>query len=63
MSCYRLRNPPQVGRNKVVPDDVAPYNQAGVCAIPTVLFNDSERGVGAVPPEEYLKVLEKFGLS
>jgi hypothetical protein len=28
-----------------------------------VVFNDSERVVGAVPGEEYLKVLEKFGLS
>jgi predicted DsbA family dithiol-disulfide isomerase len=33
-----------------------------VYAIPTVIFNDRERVVGAVPVEEYFKVLEKFGL-
>jgi len=38
-------------------------NRYAVHAIPTVVFNDSERVVGAVPLEEYLKVLEKFGVS
>jgi predicted DsbA family dithiol-disulfide isomerase len=32
-------------------------------AIPTVIFNDQERIVGAVPTEEYAKVLEKLGVS
>jgi len=31
-------------------------------AIPTLIFNDRERVVGAVPLEEYCKVLEKFGV-
>lgn len=33
-----------------------------VHAIPTLIFNDRERVVGAVPIEEYFKVLEKFGV-
>lgn len=32
-------------------------------AIPTVVFNDSERVIGAVPVDEYVKVLEKLGVS
>lgn len=38
-------------------------NTYWVQAIPTVIYNDSERVVGAVPTEEYLKALEKFGIS
>ncbi|PON16490.1 hypothetical protein C2W62_18200 [Candidatus Entotheonella serta] len=34
-----------------------------VYAIPTVIFPDNERVVGAVPMEEYEKVLEKFGVT
>jgi predicted DsbA family dithiol-disulfide isomerase len=41
----------------------ASLNDYSVHAIPTVVFNDSECVVGAVPAEEYLKVLEKFGVS
>jgi predicted DsbA family dithiol-disulfide isomerase len=37
-------------------------NASMVYAIPTVVFNEHDRIVGAVPTEEYLKVLEKFGL-
>jgi predicted DsbA family dithiol-disulfide isomerase len=37
-------------------------NSSMVYAIPTVIFNDRERVVGALPIEEYMKVLEKFGL-
>jgi predicted DsbA family dithiol-disulfide isomerase len=33
-----------------------------VYAIPTVIFPDNERVVGAVPMEAYAKVLEQFGL-
>jgi predicted DsbA family dithiol-disulfide isomerase len=38
-------------------------NTYWVHAIPTVVFNDTERIVGAVPLEEYVKVLETFGIS
>jgi predicted DsbA family dithiol-disulfide isomerase len=34
-----------------------------VYAIPTLIFPDHERVVGAVPIEEYEKVLEKFGVT
>jgi predicted DsbA family dithiol-disulfide isomerase len=37
-------------------------NTCMVYAIPTVVFNEQERIVGAVPTEEYLKILETFGL-
>jgi hypothetical protein len=34
-----------------------------VYAIPTVVFNEAETIVGAVPIEEYEKVLDKLGVS
>jgi predicted DsbA family dithiol-disulfide isomerase len=34
-----------------------------IYAIPTVIFPDNERVVGAVPMEEYEKVLEKLGVT
>jgi hypothetical protein len=33
-----------------------------IYAIPTVIFPDNERIVGAVPIEAYEKMLEKFGV-
>lgn len=38
-------------------------NSYMIQAIPTVIFNDTECIVGAVPTTEYLKVLEKLGVS
>ena len=37
-------------------------NTYWVQAIPTVVFNDRERLVGAVPFEHYVKMLEMFGV-
>jgi len=50
-------------RRAILDEYETALNDYWVHAIPTVVFNDSERVVGAVPMEEYLKVLEKFGLS
>lgn len=52
-----------VTRRAIMEEYEEALNTYWVHAIPTVVFNDSERVVGAVPVEEYLKVLEKFGLS
>ena len=50
-------------RHAILEEYEAALNDYWVHAIPTVVFNDSERVVGAVPTEAYLKVLEKFGVS
>jgi hypothetical protein len=34
-----------------------------VYAIPTVIFNEAESIVGAVPIEEYEKMIDKLGVS
>jgi predicted DsbA family dithiol-disulfide isomerase len=52
-----------VTRQTIMEEYAEALNTYWVHAIPTVVFNDSERVVGAVPLEEYLKVLEKSGLS
>ena len=49
-------------RRAILEEYETALNDYWVHAIPTVVFNDSERIVGAVPTEAYLKVLEKFGV-
>jgi predicted DsbA family dithiol-disulfide isomerase len=53
----------EVTRRTIVDEYEEALNTYWVHAIPTVVFNDSERVVGAVPTEEYIKVLETFGVS
>ena len=50
-------------RHAIMEEYETSLNDYWVQAIPTVVFNDSERVVGAVPTEEYVKVLEKFGVT
>jgi predicted DsbA family dithiol-disulfide isomerase len=50
-------------RRAVLDDYEEALNTYWVHAIPTVVFNDRERVVGAVPFAEYVKVLEKLGAS
>jgi predicted DsbA family dithiol-disulfide isomerase len=50
-------------RRAVIEEYEEAINTYWVQAIPTVIFNDSERVVGAVPLQEYVKVLEKLGVS
>jgi predicted DsbA family dithiol-disulfide isomerase len=50
-------------RDTVLDECEDTLNTYWVYAIPTVVFNDDERKVGAVPLEEYVKVLEKLGVS
>ena len=50
-------------RQMVLSDYEEALNTYWVHAIPTVVFNDSERIVGAVPLAEYEKVLEKLGVA
>ena len=49
------------------PDDSERVRRGGAYlygdAIPTVIFNEADSIVGAVPSEEYEKVLEKLGVS
>ena len=52
----------EVTRHTVLEDYQEALNTYWINAIPTVVFNDSERIVGAVPFEEYVKVLETFGV-
>lgn len=49
-------------RRAILEEYDAALNTYWVQAIPTVLFNDRERLVGAVPFEDYVKVLETFGV-
>lgn len=53
----------EVTRRTIVEEYEEALNTYWVHAIPTVVFNESERVVGAVPTEEYVKVLETFGVS
>jgi predicted DsbA family dithiol-disulfide isomerase len=53
----------EVTRRTILDEYEEALNTYWVHAIPTVVFNDSERVVGAVPTEEYIKVLETFGVS
>lgn len=50
-------------RRTVMAEYEEALNTYWVHAIPTVVFNDTERIVGAVPLEEYVKMLETFGIS
>ena len=52
-----------VTRRAVLDDYEEAINTYMVYAIPTVIFPNEERVVGAVPIEEYVKVLEKLGVS
>lgn len=52
-----------VTRRAILEEYEEALNTYMVYAIPTVVFNDSERVVGAVPSEEYEKILEKLGVS
>jgi len=53
----------EVTRRTILEEYEEALNTYWVHAIPTVVFNDSERVVGAAPTEEYIKVLETFGVS
>lgn len=50
-------------RRAVLDEYEEAVNTYMVYAIPTVVFNEQERIVGAVPTNEYLKVLEALGVS
>ena len=50
-------------RRAILDEYEAAVNTYMVYAIPTVLFNEAESIVGAVPIEEYEKVLDKLGVS
>ena len=52
-----------VTRRTVLDEYEEAINTHMIYAIPTLIFPDNERVVGAVPIEEYEKVLEKFGVS
>ncbi len=52
-----------VTRRNVLDEYEEAVNTYRVYAIPTVIFPDGERVVGAVPSAEYEKVLEKFGVT
>jgi predicted DsbA family dithiol-disulfide isomerase len=52
-----------ITRRTIMEEYEQALNTYWVHAIPTVVFNDSERVVGAVPLEDYVKVLEKLGVS
>jgi predicted DsbA family dithiol-disulfide isomerase len=52
-----------VTRRPVLDEYEEAVNTYMVYAIPTVFFNEAETIVGAVPIEEYEKVLEKLGVS
>ncbi len=52
-----------VTRQAIVDEYESALNTYMVYAIPTVIFNEEERVVGAVPSEEYVKILEKLGVS
>jgi predicted DsbA family dithiol-disulfide isomerase len=51
-----------VTRRAILDEYEEAINTYMVQAIPTLIFNDRERVVGAVPIAEYFKVLEKFGI-
>ena len=52
-----------VARRAVLDDYEEAVNTHMIYAIPTVVFPDGERLVGAVPIEEYEKVFERHGIS
>ena len=52
-----------ITRRAILDEYEAAVNTYMVYAIPTVIFNEEEPIVGAVPSEEYEKVLEKLGVS
>jgi len=52
-----------VTRRAVLDEYEAAVNTYMVYAIPTVVFNEAESIVGAVPIEEYEKVLDKLGVA
>ena len=52
-----------VTRRAILDEYEEAVNTYMVYAIPTVVFNEAETIVGAVPIEEYEKVLDKLGVS
>jgi len=52
-----------ITRRAILDEYEAAVNTYMVYAIPTVIFNEEELIVGAVPSAEYEKVLEKLGVS
>ena len=52
-----------VTRQAILDEYEEAHNTYMIYAIPTVIFNNDERVVGAVPSEEYVKILEKLGVS
>jgi predicted DsbA family dithiol-disulfide isomerase len=52
-----------ITRRAILDEYEAAVNTYMVYAIPTVIFNEAEPIVGAVPSAEYEKVLEKLGVS
>jgi predicted DsbA family dithiol-disulfide isomerase len=52
-----------ITRRAILDEYEAAVNTYMVYAIPTVIFNEEEPIVGAVPSAEYEKVLEKLGVS
>jgi predicted DsbA family dithiol-disulfide isomerase len=52
-----------VARRAIFDEYEEAVNTYMVYAIPTLIFPDQERVVGAVPIAEYEKVLEKFGVT
>lgn len=52
-----------VARRAVLDDYEEAVNTHMIYAIPTVIFPHGERVVGAVPMEEYEKVLERYGIT